>query len=340
MSDHSGKILVTGAAGFLGSHVCDALLEKGFSVIGVDDLSGGFLQNLDPRVDFVNCDIANNDSIKELWKRKGPFRVVYHLAAYAAEGLSHFIRRFNYKNNLIGSINLINESVKSEVCECFVFTSSIAAYGEQEPPLSEITIPVPADPYGIAKYAVELDLKSAHEMWGLNSIIFRPHNVYGERQNIMDPYRNVVGIFMRCAIEGKPFPVFGDGLQSRAFSYVGDLAPVIVESASRKECFNETFNIGSDEVSTVKRLAELISGEFNVQLNINWLEERFEAKHAYSDHSKLHNFFPDFHNTPLQKGISLMSEWAKKTGVWEATHPECVEVEKNLPDSWRKIILS
>ena len=336
---HKKKILVTGAAGFLGSHVCDALLKKDYSVTGVDDLSGGFLQNLDPRIDFVNCDIANSDSIKELWKRKGPFRVVYHLAAYAAEGLSHFIRRFNYNNNLIGSVNLINEAVKSEVCECFVFTSSIAAYGEQEPPLLETTIPVPVDPYGIAKYAVELDLKSAHEMWGLNSVIFRPHNVYGKRQNIMDPYRNVVGIFMRCAIEGKPFPVFGDGLQSRAFSYVEDIAPVITDSAFRTDCFNETFNIGSDEVSTAKQLAELISIECNVELKINWLEERVEAKHAYSDHSKLRKFFPDLQNTPLDKGIALMSKWVKETGVWEASHPENVEVEKNLPDSWRKIIL-
>ena len=336
---HKKKILVTGAAGFLGSHVCDALLEKDYSVTGVDDLSGGFLQNLDPRIDFVNCDIANNDSIQKLWNENGPFHIVYHLAAYAAEGLSHFIRRFNYNNNLIGSVNLINEAVKSEACECFVFTSSIAAYGEQEPPLLETTIPVPVDPYGIAKYAVELDLKSAHEMWGLNSIIFRPHNVYGERQNIMDPYRNVVGIFMRCAIEGKPFPVFGDGLQSRAFSYIGDLAPVIVESALRTDCFNETFNIGSDEVSTVKELAEIISDEFNVPLDINWLEERVEAKHAYSNHSKLHKFFPDLENTSLEKGISMMSKWVKETGVWEASHPENVEVEKNLPDSWRKIIL-
>jgi UDP-glucose 4-epimerase len=336
---HKKKILVTGAAGFLGSHVCDALLDKDYSVTGVDDLSGGFLQNLDPRIDFVSCDIANNDSMQKLWNEKGPFHIVYHLAAYAAEGLSHFIRRFNYNNNLIGSINLINEAVKSEVCECFVFTSSIAAYGEQEPPLLETTIPVPADPYGIAKYAVELDLKSAHEMWGLNSIIFRPHNVYGERQNIMDPYRNVVGIFMRCAIEGKPFPIFGDGLQSRAFSYIGDLAPVIVESALRTDCFNETFNIGSDDVSTVIELAEIISDEFNVPLNINWLEERVEAKHAYSDHSKLHNFFPYAGSTSLEKGIAMMSKWVKETGVWEASHPENVEVEKNLPDSWRKIIL-
>ena len=332
------KILVTGAAGFMGSHICDALINENLQVVGIDDLSGGFLENVNEKVEFVKCDISDQESVQNLWVSKGPFHRVFHLAAYAAEGLSHFIRRFNYNNNLIGSINLINAAVKSETCKCFVFTSSIAAYGEQNPPLLESTIPLPADPYGIAKYAVELDLKSAHEMWGLNSVIFRPHNVYGKRQNIMDPYRNVVGIFMRCAIEGKSFPIFGDGLQSRAFSYVEDLAPVITDSAFRTDCFNETFNVGSDEVSTVKQLAELISKEFNIELKINWLEERVEAKHAYSDHSKLRKFFPDLQNTPLDKGISLMSKWVQDTGLWEASHPEKVEIEKSLPDSWRKII--
>lgn len=332
------KVLVTGAAGFLGSHICDYLIEKGLTVTGIDDLSGGFLHNVHGKVDFVECDITDEKAIALLWENKGPFTRVFHLAAYAAEGLSHFIRKFNYQNNLIGSVNLINEAVKSEVCECFIFMSSIAAYGEQEPPLLESNNPIPADPYGIAKYAVEMDLKSAHEMWGLNSIIFRPHNVYGERQNIMDPYRNVVGIFMRCAIEDQAFPIFGDGLQSRAFSYVGDLTPIIVESAFRRDCFNETFNIGSDEVITVKQLAELISKEFNVPLNINWLEERVEAKHAYSIHTKLKQFFPNLLDTSLEEGIFKMSNWVKKTGVWEASHPENVEVEKNLPDSWHQII--
>lgn len=332
------RVLVTGAAGFLGSHVCDALIAKNLNVVGVDDLSGGFLQNLDARVDFVNCDISDSCSVERLWQEMGPFQTVFHLAAYAAEGLSHFIRRFNYNNNLIGSINLINEAVKSGVCNCFVFTSSIATYGEQKPPLLESTIPSPADPYGIAKYAVELDLKSAHEMWGLNSIIFRPHNVYGERQNIMDPYRNVVGIFMRCAIEGTPFPIFGDGLQTRAFSYIRDISPIIAESGFREDCFNETFNIGSDDVSTVKYLAEVVSDEFGIPLKINWLNERSEAKHAFAEHSKLEKFFSDVQKTSLEEGISKMSKWVRDNGLWKACHPNEVEVLRGLPDSWLRLM--
>ena len=273
-----------------------------------------------------------------LWENKGPFTRVFHLAAYAAEGLSHFIRTFNYRNNLIGSVNLINEAVKSEVCKCFIFTSSIAAYGEQEPPLHETTNSVPTDPYGIAKYAVEMDLKAAYEMWGLNSVIFRPHNIYGEKQNIMDPYRNVVGIFMRCAMEGKSFPIFGNGMQTRAFSYVRDISPIIVESGFREDCFNETFNIGSDDVSTVKYLAEVVSDEFGIPLKIDWLEERSEAKHAFADHLKLEKFFSDMQKTGLEEGISKMSKWVRNNGLWEASHPNEVEVLRCLPDSWRRFM--
>lgn len=333
----SRKSLVTGTAGFLGSHVCDCLLERGEKVIAVDDLSGGFVVNVPADAVWVKGDISDHCFVQTLWEDHGPFDRVYHLAAYAAEGLSHFIRRFNYTNNLVASVNLVNQAVKHG-CECFVFTSSIAVYGSANPPMCEDTTPIPEDPYGIAKYAVELDLKSAHEMWGLNSVILRPHNVYGERQNVMDPYRNVVGIYMRCALEGKPFPVFGDGGQTRAFSYVGDVAPLIAETGFREDCFNEIFNVGSDEVNTVKHLAALIADEFDVPLDIEWLEERVEAKHAYSDHSKLDKFFPDCSRTLLKEGISRMSDWVRGNGLWEASFPQQVEVAKGLPDSWRKLL--
>ena len=157
------------------------------------------------------------------------FDYVYHLAAYAAEGLSHFIRRFNYRDNLIGSVNLINEAVKHDV-KCFVFTSSIAVYGAGQLPMDEAMIPLPEDPYGISKYAVELDLRAAHEMFGLNYVIFRPHNVYGEGQNLGDRYRNVLGIFMNQIMQGLPLTIFGDGEQTRAFSYISDVAPYIARS--------------------------------------------------------------------------------------------------------------
>lgn len=216
------KSLITGGAGFIGSHVAKHCLDMGHKVVVLDDLSGGFEDHLPDGVEFIQGSITDTALVSELFD-KHKFDYVYHLAAYAAEGLSHFIRRFNYTNNLIGSVNLINESVKHKV-KCFVFTSSIAVYGPGQVPMNEEMTPTPEDPYGIAKYAVELDLKAAHEMFGLDYVIFRPHNVYGENQNIGDKYRNVIGIFMNQIMQGLPLTVFGDGEQTRAFSYIDDVA--------------------------------------------------------------------------------------------------------------------
>ena len=201
--------LVTGGAGFIGSHVARHCLELGHEVVVLDDLSGGFRDQVPAGAIFVQGSVTDHELVQRLFAAHR-FDYVYHLAAYAAEGLSHFIRRFNYTNNLIGSVNLINEAVKHEV-KCFVFTSSIAVYGANQLPMTEDLTPQPEDPYGIAKYAVELDLRAAHEMFGLNCIIFRPHNVYGENQNIGDRYRNVIGIFMNQIMQGQPMTIFGDG---------------------------------------------------------------------------------------------------------------------------------
>src|SRR5580658_3109311 len=219
------KSLITGGAGFIGAHVTNELIKMGHEGIVLDDLSGGFEENINPAAIFIKGSITDHELITRIFNEH-KFDYVYHLAAYAAEGLSHFIKRFNYNNNLIGSVNLINESIKHKV-KCFVFTSSIAVYGIGKPPLREDMIPVPEDPYGVAKYAVEMELRVSHEMFGLNYVIFRPHNVYGEYQNLGDRYRNVVGIFMNQIMQGKPMTIFGDGKQTRAFSYIDDVAPAI-----------------------------------------------------------------------------------------------------------------
>src|SRR5262249_1276904 len=154
--------------------------------------------------------------------------------------------------------HLLNEAVKSKV-KCFVFTSSIAVYGKNQLPMTEDLVPQPEDPYGISKYAVELDLKAAHEMFGLNHVIFRPHNVYGERQNIADRSRNVIGIFMNQLLQALPLTVFGDGLQTRAFSHVDDVAPVIARAPLVQAAAGEVFNIGADTPYTIVQLAEEIA---------------------------------------------------------------------------------
>ena len=155
------RCLVTGGAGFIGAHVTRELLKQGDSVVVLDDLSGGFVENVPDDATFVEGSILDHDLVNRLFDEHR-FEHVFHLAAYAAEGLSHFIKRFNYQNNLIGSVNLINASVNFDV-RCFVFTSSIAVYGSGQLPMTEDTAPVPEDPYGIAKLAVEQELKATKE---------------------------------------------------------------------------------------------------------------------------------------------------------------------------------
>jgi UDP-glucose 4-epimerase len=332
------NVLLTGAAGFVGSHVCDHLVNAGYTVVALDDLSGGFEDNVNPKANFVKGSINDVELVGDLFA-KYQFSYVFHLAAYAAEGLSHFIRRFNYQNNLIGSINLINAAVNTGSVKCFVFTSSIAVYGKNQLPMTEDLMPAAEDPYGISKLAVELDLKSAHEMFGLNSIIFRPHNVYGERQNIGDPYRNVVGIFMNQIMQGKKLTLFGDGLQTRAFSHIDDVAPIIAKSIEMQEAYNETFNIGADKPYSVKELATLVCETFDVPEMLEFLDARNEVVHAYSDHSKVHQYFGHMiKNITLKEGIEKMVEDAKAKGPRQGSKFKNIEIEKNMPAAWKKLI--
>ena len=332
------KVLVTGAAGFIGSHVCDHLVTNGYDVVALDDLSGGFEDNVHPKALFVKGSINDVELVNKLFTEHG-FTYVFHLAAYAAEGLSHFIRRFNYTNNLIGSINLINASINAGTVKTFVFTSSIAVYGKNQLPMKEDMEPQPEDPYGISKFAVEQDLKSAHEMFGMDYIIFRPHNVYGERQNIGDPYRNVVGIFMNQIMQGKKLTIFGDGMQTRAFSHIDDVAPIIAKSIEIPEATNQVFNIGADTPYTVKELATLVCDAFGVSEKIEALEARNEVVHAYSTHDKVHKYFGTMiKNISLKEGIDRMVEDAKAKGPRQGEKFKNIEIEKNMPPAWKKLM--
>jgi len=334
--------LVTGGAGFIGSHTVDTLLEMGHRVVVLDDLSGGFAQNVLEKATFIEGSILDHNLIEDLFK-KYRFNYVYHLAAYAAEGLSHFIRRFNYQNNLVGSVNLVNAAVNYDV-ECFVFTSSIAVYGAGQSPMTESLIPVPEDPYGIAKLAVEQDLRVAHEMFGMDSIIFRPHNVYGTRQNIGDRYRNVVGIFMNQLLKGEPLTIFGDGEQQRAFSDISDVAPIIARSIEVPAARNEVFNVGADVPFTVNELANVVSKAMGLPCKKIHLEPRNEVKIAFADHSKAHRIFAPLmagrKHLSLEEGIRAMAAWVKTHGSRESGVFGAVEVPRNMPPSWAKAFAS
>ena len=326
------KSLVTGGAGFIGSHVARHCLELGHSVVVLDDLSGGFEDQVPQGASFIKGSVTDHSLIDRLFEEYH-FDYVYHLAAYAAEGLSHFIRRFNYTNNLIGSVNLINAAVRHDV-KCFVFTSSIAVYGSGQLPMTEETVPQPEDPYGISKYAVELDLRAAHEMFGLNYIIFRPHNVYGENQNIGDKYRNVIGIFMNQLMKGEPMTIFGDGKQTRAFSHIDDVAPFIANSVNITEAQNQLFNIGADRPYTVNELARTVVEIFGGEGGIRHLPARNEVMHAYASHEKATRLLGARSSVPLKEGIARMAKWARAVGARQGVQFKNIELMKNLPPSW------
>ncbi len=328
-------ILVTGGAGFIGSHVTDALLRRGHRVTVLDDLSGGFQDNIVAGATFVKGSITDAGLVDRLFQHHA-FEYVYHLAAYAAEGLSHFIKRFNYTNNVIGSVNLLNACINTGV-KGMVFTSSIAVYGSHpDLPLRETLTTRPEDSYGIAKLAIEHELHACREMFGLDSIVFRPHNVFGERQNIGDKYRNVVGIFMNQILHGQPMTIFGDGTQTRAFTHVDDVAPVMAEAIDVPAAWNQTFNIGADAPWCLNDLAHAVAHAMGVDSRIIHLPARQEVQHAYSSHDKLREIFGVRPSTALEDGLRSMAAWVSQHGARTSAPFEPLEVTKNLPAAWRQ----
>ena len=328
------KIFVTGCAGLLGSNYSRHLLAEGHEVVGIDDLSGGYKAFVPKgeKFTFVKLNLERRKKVAELFEEHQP-DVLVHFAAYAAEGLSPFIRNYNYRNNLIVSANLINECItyKTKI----IFTSSMAVYGDQTPPFTEYKRPQPIDPYGIAKYAVECDLKLAHEQFGLRYNIVRPHNVLGVYQNIWDRYRNVIGIFIRKALNGQPILVYGDGEQTRAFSdikyYMEPFDKLLTDHDG------EIFNIGADKHFTLNEVAvtvQTIAANYGYHVDIEHGEPRHEVKHAYCDHTKAKSILNFEDNTNLNELIESMFVWAMNQPNRKVKDME-YEVTKDIYDYWK-----
>lgn len=331
------KIVITGVAGLLGSHLSSHLLDKGYEVIGIDNLSGGYDDFVDARLKsrghFYPIDLLDTVAIEKIFSEHKP-DYVYHFAAYAAEGLSPFIRNFNYTNNLICSVNIINACVKHNVKK-IIFTSSMAVYGHGVPPFKEDQIPTPADPYGIAKYAVEMDIVQAHNQFNLNYTIVRPHNVIGTRQNIWDKYRNVIGIWIRESLQNGTILVFGDGEQTRAFSDIKYYMEPFEKLLTTAD--GEVFNLGADKefkLNTVATLIKKIANELGYTPEIKHAEERNEVKNAYCDHSKAKSLLGFSDSTDIEQTVREMFLWAKSQPEREVKKMD-YEIEKNIYSFWK-----
>jgi UDP-glucose 4-epimerase len=328
------RVLITGVAGLLGSRLADWLIENKEDVIvcGIDDLSGGYKENIHPQVLFYQMNLTEHP-IEEVFETFKP-DYVFHFAAYAAEGLSPFIREYNYVNNLQATAAIVNNCIKHDV-KRLVFTSTLAVYGHGYGGIfDEAQIPKPIDPYGVAKYGCEMDIQIAGEQHGLDWCIIRPHNVYGVKQNIWDKYRNVLGIWMFQHLNGQPMTIFGDGEQTRAFSFIDDSLEPLWNAAIRPEASKEIINLGGIEEISIKYASEVLR-EVIGEGEVIHLEGRHEVKHSIPTFQKSVDILDFKHQTNLKEGLTQMWEWAQKQPMRERfVWPE-YELEKGIYSFWK-----
>ena len=329
------NILITGVAGLLGSRLADWILENDpdVTVIGIDNLSGGYVENINSRVKFYKLDLIR-DSISDLFQ-KYDIDYVFHFAAYAAEGLSPFIRGFNYDNNLKSTARIVNQCIKHDV-KRLIFTSTMAVYGHGEnQAFDEKQTPCPIDPYGVAKYACEMDIKIAGEQHGLDWCIIRPHNVYGAKQNIWDKYRNVLGIWMYQHLSGKPMTIFGSGNQTRAFSYIDDSLGPLWNSAIDPRASKQIINLGGIHSVSILEANNILKNVIGCSENTVFFEERHEVMHAVSTYQKSIDILGFKHETDLEDGLMKMWEWAKAQPMRNQFIWPSFELDKGLYSFWK-----
>lgn len=324
------KILVTGCAGFIGSHLCEALLNDGHTVYGIDNLSGGFKRNI--YVDeFFECDIAHEDTV-QLVKNIAP-DVLFHLAADATEGRSQFTPVSATRNNLTGYMNVLTGAIAGGVKKV-ILASSMSVYGAQEPPFDETMPRMPQDVYAVNKTAMEQATEILSSVHGFRYTIIRPHNVFGERQNIADPYRNVVGIFMNRLLNDLPPIVYGDGEQTRSFSYIDNVIPSFVAAIDNAD--GEIVNIGPTQYFSISYLAHGVLEEFGSELlPVHYPERPLEVKHAFCTNDKAKRLLGYKTIVPFEEGVERMAKWAKELGKQKFRYLDSLEITNaNTPKTW------
>ena len=319
------NVLITGVAGLLGSRLADYLISQNIEVIGIDNLSGGYVDNVNPKVIFYNMDLQN-PNLKEIFDKHRP-TYVYHFAAYAAEGLSPFIRTYNYNNNLVSTANVVNECIRYDVSR-LIFTSTMATYGHGSGGIfDESQQPAPIDPYGVAKYACEMDIQIAGEQHGLDWCIIRPHNVYGIKQNM--------GIWMYQKLNDQPLTIYGDGSQKRAFSFIDDSIEPLWKAATTPNASKEIINLGGIEEISIKDacnvMLDVVGGG-----DVVHLEQRHEVHFAVPTYQKSIDILGFEYKTKLKDGLSIMWEWAKTQPMRNRFVWPSYELDKGIYNFWKK----
>ena len=327
-------VLITGVAGLLGSRLADYLVENHpeYNVVGIDDLSGGFEENINPKVNFWKMDLSDHP-IENCFENHKP-DYVFHFAAYAAEGLSPFIRKHNYTNNLISTANIVTQCIKHDV-QRLIFTSTMAVYGHGEGGIfHEDMRRNPIDPYGVAKMSCERDIEIANIQHGLDYCIIRPHNVYGAKQNIWDKYRNVLGIWMYYHLNGKPITIFGDGTQKRAFSYIDDSIEPLWNAAIRPEASKQIINLGGIHEYSINEAADILAEVMGGAEKVH-LEGRHEVHTAVPTYQKSIDILGFEHKHNLKEGLTKMWDWAQKQPMRDRFVWPKYELDKGIYSFWK-----
>jgi UDP-glucose 4-epimerase len=331
-----GVFFVSGVAGFLGSHLAEALIRRGHRVIGVDNLLGGYLDNVPAGVEFHQVDCLDRAKMVELMRGVD---VVYHCAATAYEGLSVFSPHLVTQNIFGITLSLVSAAVENKV-KRFVLCSSMARYGTQETlPFTEDMTPRPQDPYGIAKYASELCLRNLAEVHGMEYAIAVPHNIIGARQKYDDPYRNVAAIMINLMLQGRQPIIYGDGEQKRSFSFYQDCVNPLIKMGTEPKAAGEVINIGPDEeFVTINELAKTVAGLIDFKLEPQYMPDRpQEVKLASCSAAKARELLDYQTTTSLHAGLLDMIEYIRERGPKPFTyHLDLEIVNEKTPRTWKE----
>ena len=334
MKDDQLKILVTGAAGFLGSHLSEKLKAMGHDVVGIDNMAGGYEDNIPKNIEFHKIDCCDFEKVKVVMKN---IDVVYHCAATAHEGLSVFSPFEITKNNFLASVSIFSAAVNEKV-KRIIFCSSMARYGAQEHPFRETMKPKPVDPYAISKVASEQVLINLCELNNIEWVIAVPHNIIGPSQKYDDPFRNVVSIMINRMLQGKAPIIYGDGEQTRCFSYIDDCLSCLVPMLNEKGLNKQIINIGPDEeFVSINKVAEICSNITGVNLQPTHKKDRpQEVKHATCSADKARTLLKYKTTVSLHDGIKKTFEYIKKRGVKPFDYHINIEIDNELtPSTWK-----